>query len=648
MQYRPEIDGLRALAVIPVILFHAGFGMFGGGFVGVDVFFVVSGYLITTMIAHDMDRGRFSVASFYERRARRILPALFLMTIICAPLAWMYLTPRELREFSQSLIAVVTFSSNIFFWLESGYFSTTAELKPLLHTWTLAVEEQFYVFFPLFLMGVWKFGKRRIVQILAVGFAFSLGLAHWGAHYKPDAAFYLLPTRAWELIIGALAAFYLLYARKEVNGKVSEICSIAGLVMIGAAVFLYSKDTPFPGLYALLPTLGTLLVILFAEKGTLSNRLLSAKPMVGVGLVSYSAYLWHQPLFAFARHNAETASQHVMALLAALSFVLALATWKFVEQPFRKRTVGTDAFLKLCLVATFLVACLAAGGYYTNGFEKWMARKGLYELVLRDTDYDVPASMFADGECRLWVLNTDALPKDVVRKCHARFGKALVVLGDSHAMNVYNILAKTGKFPFVLGVSQGGCRPYDDVKSCHYRSFDQFMKSNHAMVATVVYHQSGSQFVEDSGNNVDSQRAFSGDFKSFSERRILGVLSYLKRLEDTNRDTAVVWLGPFIEYRSDPLAALSEYGRKLEVDPRSVEIFSKLENVIRKNVKDAAFARYVGFNEVFDVPLHAIQDGCFIFRDRGHFSRCGENLLGTRFLKNLDYLASPGAISTRQ
>jgi peptidoglycan/LPS O-acetylase OafA/YrhL len=211
MKYRAEIDGLRALAVLPVILFHAGFELFSGGFVGVDVFFVISGYLITTIIISEMAEGKFSIVNFYERRARRILPALFFVMLMCLPFAWMWLTPNDLKDFGQSLVAVSTFSSNILFWRESGYFDTAAELKPLLHTWSLAVEEQYYILFPIFLMFTWRLGLKWILILLSMVFLVSLGIAQWGAYNSPSAAFFLLPARGWELLVGVFVAFYLKY-----------------------------------------------------------------------------------------------------------------------------------------------------------------------------------------------------------------------------------------------------------------------------------------------------------------------------------------------------------------------------------------------------------------------------------------------------
>ena len=193
MEYRREIDGLRALAVLPVIFFHAGYESFSGGFVGVDVFFVISGYLITKIILSDLEHGRFSIVGFYERRARRILPALFFVMLVCLPFAWRWLLPGDMKDFSQSLVAVVAFSSNLLFWKESGYFDVAAELKPLLHTWSLAVEEQYYLFFPVFLMLAWRIGKGPILLIMGLLALGSLVLAEWGVRSDPALAFYLLP-----------------------------------------------------------------------------------------------------------------------------------------------------------------------------------------------------------------------------------------------------------------------------------------------------------------------------------------------------------------------------------------------------------------------------------------------------------------------
>lgn len=371
MKYRAEIDGLRALAVIPVILFHTGLPLFDGGFVGVDVFFVISGYLITTIIINELDQGRFSVVDFYERRARRILPALFLVIFACIPFAWYWLLPSDMKSFSQSLIAASIFASNIFFWHESGYFDTAAELKPLLHTWSLAIEEQFYLLFPLFLAISWKLGRRKLIIALGIILIISLAISHWASYAKPAAAFYLLPTRGWELLIGALVAFALSRPNQSSLGKtLPEFFSWLGVALILFSVFTYSKKTPFPGFPALIPTLGTALIILFASPYNSVGKLMSNKLFVGVGLISYSAYLWHQPLFAFARHRSLTEpSISTLLLLSLVSLVLAYFSWKFVELPFRnKEKVPRKSVFIFSAIGSLGIVLYGLAGHKTNGF----------------------------------------------------------------------------------------------------------------------------------------------------------------------------------------------------------------------------------------------------------------------------------------
>ena len=334
MKYRAEIDGLRALAVVPVIFFHAGFELFSGGFVGVDVFFVISGYLITTILIEDIENNRFSIANFYERRARRILPALFFVMLVCIPFAWMWMLPSQMKDFSQSLVAVSFFASNIFFWRESGYFDAAAEEKPLLHTWSLAVEEQYYVLFPIFLILAWRFGKSRVLWMIVVMAAISLMLSEWGWRNKATANFYLAPTRAWELFAGSIAAFIVQKQGVQKNNLLATL----GLAAIIFSIFFYDETTPFPSVYALVPVLGVVLLVLYADKETFAAKLLSTKGFVGIGLISYSAYLWHQPLFAFARIKSfEDPKLAIMVVFCVASIALAFFSWRYVEKPFRKR-----------------------------------------------------------------------------------------------------------------------------------------------------------------------------------------------------------------------------------------------------------------------------------------------------------------------
>lgn len=370
MRYRREIDGLRAIAVIPVILYHAGFSVFSGGFVGVDVFFVISGYLISTIILSEMEAGKFSLTKFYERRARRILPALVVVTTACLPFAWYLLPPNEMEDFAQSIVATFAFSSNFLFWQETGYFDTSIELKPLIHTWSLAVEEQFYILFPLFLMLAWRFERRWIWAIIAAVFLGSLLLAHWSAENEPSAAFYLLPTRMWELLVGAFAFIYFKHENKQLPRVLVELLGVTGLILVLSASILFNKETPHPSLYTLLPTLGTLLIILFAREGTITCTILRQKIFVGIGLISYSAYLWHQPMLAFARHHfvgAEFSRSLVAGLLFATA-VLSYLSYKFVETPFRdKKLVSKKQIFGFSISTAVLLIGVGIAGYLSGG-----------------------------------------------------------------------------------------------------------------------------------------------------------------------------------------------------------------------------------------------------------------------------------------
>ena len=365
MKYRPEIDGLRALAVVPVILFHAGFELFSGGFVGVDVFFVISGYLITTIIIEDIETNRFSLLNFYERRVRRIFPVLFFVMLACIPFAWMWMLSDQMKSFSQSLIAASLFAANILFWRESGYFSASAQEKPLLHTWSLAVEEQYYLLFPIFLSLAWRFGKSRVFWVIVVMALVSLLLSEIGWRNQPIANFYFAPTRAWEILSGSIAAFIVQKRGVQRN----DALSLFGLTAITFAIFTYDEKVPFPSVYTLVPVLGVVLLVLFADKETIAAKLLSTKALVGMGLISYSAYLWHQPIFAFARIFYGQVPPGVFPILCIVVIFLSYFSWRFIEKPFRKKKSASS--LKVLMSSTFLASTFiifGISGYFLQGF----------------------------------------------------------------------------------------------------------------------------------------------------------------------------------------------------------------------------------------------------------------------------------------
>jgi len=337
LRYRPEIDGLRAVAVLGVVLYHIGLG-FPGGYVGVDVFFVISGYLITGIIAEDLRNGTFSMCDFWVRRIRRILPAVTVMVLVSLGLGYWILEPQQFVALSKSAMAQSLMGANVFFWMDSGYFAEVSEMKPLLHTWSLAVEEQFYVIFPLLLFFLSKRLRKYTLPILLVMGVGSLLLSCWALIYKPGANFFLLPTRAWELLAGSCLA--LMVQQKEWSRGVSEIVAWLGLGLIAVSMFFYTAKTPFPGWNAMAPVAGSVLFIWANRSGpTLAGKLLSLRPVVFIGLISYSLYLWHWTLLVYAKHIIIDIHLSWKLGILVASLIVSIISWQWVEKPFRKKGV---------------------------------------------------------------------------------------------------------------------------------------------------------------------------------------------------------------------------------------------------------------------------------------------------------------------
>lgn len=431
--YRPAIDGLRALAVLPVIFFHGGVPGFGRGYVGVDVFFVISGYLITSLIATELKSGRFDLAAFYERRARRILPALFFVVLCTLPLAWVLLLPDDLERFAKSVVAVPLFLSNVYFWRSTGYFDTAAEWQPLLHTWSLAVEEQYYLAFPLLMLAA-KSARGRTVM-LATLCAASLALAAWGTTSKPAAAFYLFPTRAWELLAGGLLAIAPRRAEFALHRKaVDDLLALAGLVLVVSGLASFPPGLALHGPPALLPVAGSMLLIACAVPGTWTARFLSWRPLVGLGLISYSAYLWHQPIFAFTRHGASSSDLGPVRTLAgiALTLVLAAATWAFVERPFRARgRIQRKRFVRLSLGMGAAIVSVGLAAAWVDGFAARLSKEE--QQLAKYARYDF-AELYLQSSCFLQPEHTFADFAPGCGNASAHNGKSTwLIWGDSHA-----------------------------------------------------------------------------------------------------------------------------------------------------------------------------------------------------------------------
>lgn len=433
--YRPEIDGLRAVAVLPVLLYHAGVDGFRGGFVGVDVFFVISGYLVTRLIRADGDA--FSLRAFYERRVRRLFPALAVVLAATSAAAWWWLLPADLEAYSRSLLAVLGLVANVHLWRTTGdYFARPTESMPLLHTWSLAVEEQFYLLFPVSLVLTRRLGPTRQGGLIAGAALASLAVAAWAATQRPVAGFFLLPTRGWELALGALLAWHeprlAPWLDAASRQRLRALAAWAGILSIVAAVATLSAASGVPGPAALLPTLGTALVLVGARPGEGAGRLLAWRPLVGVGLISYSAYLWHQPLLVFLRVLSDTPPDAPARVLAcAIAVALAWVTWRVVERPWRDRarTSRRRLMVASAAAAAGLAAVGVAGVVTRGGLERYT---GL-DRALVQGDVEGAAYVVARFDAR-----RDA-PFDA-----ADTRRRLLVIGDSYAQDLVNALAEVG------------------------------------------------------------------------------------------------------------------------------------------------------------------------------------------------------------
>ena len=454
--YRSDIDGLRALAVLPVVLFHAGVRGFNGGFVGVDIFFVISGFLITGVILSEYDRGQFSIKRFYYRRVLRLFPALFVMIAVVGVLAAWVLLPGELENFANSVLATTFFFSNVLFYAKTGYFAPAAQTMPLLHTWSLAVEEQFYLFWPLliglpFLRGSWKL--RIAVALTVLSFVLSVV---W-LRYDRAATFYLVPSRIWELGIGAILA---LAPRIDLSNRVlRESIAAFGVLLILISVRFLNSTVPFPGEMALMPCIGAASIILAGGAGsTLTSRGLSSPPVVFVGKISYSVYLWHWPVILFAQTVLlleQTTTNRSIEI--AVSLLLGAASWRWVERPFRepkKRTASVDAVLVRAgfVMATFAIASVAVllSKGLPGRFTPAELQLASYENYDGDRKYDA-------GKCFIVDLSERYDPAACLHRREGRLSMLLV--GDSHAAHLLPGLRAEMPDVDILQANVAGCQP---------------------------------------------------------------------------------------------------------------------------------------------------------------------------------------------
>ena len=460
-KYRPDIDGLRAVAVLSVIAFHAFPSWVRGGFIGVDVFFVISGYLISTIIFENLDKGTFSFSEFYSRRIRRIFPALLLVLIACFAFGWFALLADEYKQLGKHIAAGAGFISNFILWNEAGYFDNSAETKPLLHLWSLGIEEQFYIVWPLLLWFAWKRKFNLLIITIVVAIA-SFVLNIRSIEHDMVATFYSPQTRFWELLSGSLLAWVTLYKndtfanvklrKQEADGKtLSNVLSFLGLLLLVYGFWRINKELSFPGKWAVIPVVGVILIILAGPNTWINRKILSNKIAVWFGLISYPLYLWHWPILSFARIvESEVPSRSIRIAAVVLSVFLAWLTYNLVERPVRLGKAGTVKVTVLVALMT-IVGCV---GHYTYKKDGFSFRNQTLTDNMNQLSYDFPTSEL----CRK--------KRPYVRSCYESDTKhktTILLIGDSHMEALTSGFKKlydnVGINYNILSVSSPGC-PY--------------------------------------------------------------------------------------------------------------------------------------------------------------------------------------------
>lgn len=624
------------MAVLAVIFAHAGFAVFGGGFIGVDVFFVISGFLITSIILGEYAKGEFSLIRFYERRARRILPALFFVLLCTLPFAWMWLLPTAYEQFSKSLMMATLSVSNIYFLKKTDYFAPDSSEVPLLHTWSLGVEEQFYLLFPL--LFLFRLRIRTLFRIMLAVALVSLVASEAGARYFPSANYYLLPTRIWEMLAGSICAF-LVHSRTRTE---NSALAAAGLGLVILSIFLFDPTTRVPSLLALLPVGGTALFLLYGSQASILGRVLTFSPLVWIGRISFSAYLWHQPVFAFWRiRSPEPPSTLVMWLLIALTLLLSVFSWYLVEQPFRGRKI---AFSKLVPTAGAFAIALV-------GFGAWGdLKEGLPFRLPPEVKEFVDRTTWSD-KCLFQVQ--DGLPALPNAECMFNIGsgKTVAIWGDSIAAAISPALLEDLKDRNVgmVQLTHGFCAPIMSVSTArdegaanceafNKRAMDYLAASN---VDTVVLAASWVNFFNSSYMEIDdreiSRNAISVKLLADNLRETV------ENLQATGKQVVIVYPTPRFDKPVVEVMAARIIKGDLSPD------FDYSYAAFRENTARANDVLNMGLpngvtkivpEKIFCDPDSAAgclfgRNGVAYIADRGHYTQIGAHMVADRIADEL-------------
>ncbi|HXK25729.1 MAG TPA: acyltransferase family protein [Myxococcota bacterium] len=661
LAHRIDIDGLRAIAIVPVVLYHAGFSAPKGGFVGVDVFFVISGYLMASLILGEMKQGAFGLARFYERRIRRIFPALFAVITASAAAAWFLFMPIELEYFGRSVMGAALFASNITFWKESSYFDTAAQVKPLLHTWSLAVEEQFYILFPLLLVLLDRLSRRRLITVaLSLLLLGSFAYSAWEVERSPVSAFYLAPSRFWELLLGAMLAIGVAPNPRSVMR--SQGLALLGVALIGWAVFGYSETTPFPGVNALVPCLGAALVIHARAEGGPVGLVLGSPPLVFIGLISYSLYLWHWPLIVFTRYAfGDELSPLRAAWLLVVSTSLAALSWRFIEQPFRGRKSRIDRKILFAGAAAAVVAALIFGGLVDRE-EGVPSRLPVAIQAIYKVSYDT--GRFLGPACFIDSEGEGPTSRDIGAGTLCSLGNSddpeirFLIWGDSHAGAMAPAIDLAARQAGIHGlfVGQASCPPLLDFDpgQTSRPKVQRCKETNAAVVGLIAERRISTVFLIARWPKYVHGTEYGNEGYFFDPSRLIpledksapvahGLDQTLSALSEVGTRMVLVMDVPEIGYNvPHALAKAAMSGRSVDIAPSPAAV--RMRQALARSTLQTYAAKYDA--AIID-PTPAIcdqtrcsieRDGVILYRDEDHLSRAGAESISDLYRPLLDAL----------
>lgn len=635
--YRPEIDGLRAIAVGAVILYHAqittlDYQHFKGGFIGVDIFFVISGYLITSIILRELlSTGSFSFKNFYERRARRILPALIVVMLVSLPFSWMYLLPSSLIDFSKSVLYSLGFSSNFYFFLSGQiYGAESGLLKPFLHTWSLSVEEQFYILFPIILFITFKYTKKYLLHVLIFGFIISLGLADWLSKDNSFLNFYILPTRGWEVLAGSLLAYFEITLGYRCRIKILNlILPSVGLILIGHSILFFNDEMFHPSLYTLTPIIGACLIIWFSNKNEIITRILSTKLFVGIGLISYSLYLWHYPIFAFSRVTAFTEGIiYKKLILAILILFLSVISYYFIEKPFR--SIKLNFKKALIMICTLIIIIITFSTYILH-------KEGKLNQINVLAEKQVMSPLYR-SECKFSNSSSNFLKDKLfikdLKNCKKKLKKFILIIGDSHSIDIFNSISKiSDDKEFIIGLTKMGCRPSkNNSNDCHYKNALEFIEIYKNDIKYIFFTHKGSYFLTNTGGKKDVANS---QFRRLplDEEQIKNTVNYLKLIKEINNN--LIFIGPHLEPNIflSRKNLISFFDRKLR-DKTNYDLI-KVDEKLKKVSKNHKI-KYLSKIDTLDFKFSRdfVVDGNFTFSDTDHWNDYGEFYFGRKLIYN--------------